>query len=145
MLSAVFDSTILVSAFLTPGGLSAALLAHARQGAFTLVLSPAILEETRDTLLTEKRIRKRYEYTDDAVAYFVVGLRDVSRPVSELPSLQVSRDPEDDYVIATALAGGASHLVTRDNDLLTLKTYQTITMMTPEEFIALVRKQSSKP
>lgn len=144
MLSAVFDATILVSAFLAPRGLSAALLAQARQGAFTLFLSADILSETRTTLLTEERIGDRYQYTDDAVAYFIAGLRDVVRSVTDLPAIQVSRDPEDDYVIATAIAAGVSHLVTRDKDLLTLKTYQKVQMILPEEFIVLVRKQSNK-
>lgn len=142
MLSAVFDATILVSAFLAPKGLSAALLAQARQGAFILSLSAAILDETRTTLLTDKRIRDRYEYTDDAVAYFIAGLRAVVRSVTDLSTVQVSRDPEDDYVIATAVAAGVSYLVTRDKDLLTLKTYENVQMMLPEEFIGLVRTQA---
>lgn len=144
MLSAVFDTTVLVSAFLAPRGVSAALLDYARQGVFLLVLSPNILDETRTILLTEERIRERYEYTDDAVAYFVFGLRGGVSLVTDLPALQVSRDPNDDFVLATALAGRVSHLVTRDKDLLTLETYQTILMTTPEEFIRLVRKQLRK-
>jgi predicted nucleic acid-binding protein len=60
--------------------------------------------------------------------------------VSDVPSLQVSRDPADDYVIATAVAAGVSYVVTRDKDLLTLKTYQAVQMIRPEEFIALGRQ-----
>lgn len=42
----VFDTTILISAFLRQGGLSDELIALASAGRFELVLSPAIILET---------------------------------------------------------------------------------------------------
>jgi len=48
-------------------------------------------------------------------------------------------------VIACALAAGVSYLVTRDPDLLTVKTYQAVQMISPEEFISSVRQQAPKP
>ena len=50
-LSAVLDATILVSAFLTPYGIAAQLLAEARQGGFSLILSEEILAETQEVLV----------------------------------------------------------------------------------------------
>ena len=75
------------------------------------------------------------------VEEYCLLLRLFARPVADLPTLQVSRDPADDYVIATAIAAGVSYLVTRDKDLLTLKSYQTVHMIRPEEFIAAIRQQ----
>jgi putative PIN family toxin of toxin-antitoxin system len=144
MRSAVFDATTLVSAFLTKQGVSAQLLDHAVAGAFELFLSDAIIAETRDVLLHRTHLRKRFVYTDQDVEEFCFLLRAFARTVSDLPSLQVSRDPADDHVIATAIAAGASYVVTRDKDLLTLKTYQDVQMIRPEEFIAFVRQQLSK-
>src|SRR5262249_55551631 len=54
MISAVYDTNILVSAFLSrhnPGGLSSELLRFARQGAVQLHLSPEIIAETLATLI----------------------------------------------------------------------------------------------
>jgi putative PIN family toxin of toxin-antitoxin system len=140
MRSAVFDATILVSAFLTNQGVSAELLTHAALGAFDLYVSDAILTETRDVLLHRAHLRKRFVYTDQDVDEYCLLLRLFARPVADLPTLHVSRDPADDYVIATALAAGVAYLVTRDKDLLTLKTYQTVQMIRPEEFIVTVRQ-----
>jgi putative PIN family toxin of toxin-antitoxin system len=139
MRKAVFDTTTLVSAFLTNQGVSAQLLTHAVAGAFELYLSDAIIEETRDVLLHREHLRKRFVYSDKEVEEFCLLLRAFARPVPDLPAIRVSRDPNDDYVIATAIAAGASYIVTRDKDLLTLKTYQAAHMIGPEEFIALVR------
>jgi predicted nucleic acid-binding protein len=46
MTRAVFDSSVLISAFLRPGGLSDELLALATRGEFQLVLAPEIILET---------------------------------------------------------------------------------------------------
>lgn len=146
MLSAVFDSTILVSAFLTPHGLCDQLLALARRGAFDLYLSNAIMDETQEVLLERARIRQRYPYTDEQAMRFCHSLRHSFHLVKDPPPVSgVVRDPNDDMVIACALAAGVSYLVTRDPDLLTLKTHQAVQMISPEEFIFLVRSQTPKP
>jgi putative PIN family toxin of toxin-antitoxin system len=145
MLNAVFDSTILVSAFLTPHGLSDQLLAFARRGAFELYLSGLIIAETQAVLLEREHLRKRHSYTDEQAARFCRALRPAFHMVSHLPSLSgVVRDPNDDHVVACALAAGVAYLVTRDPDLLDLKTYQHVQMISPEAFVALVRKQAVK-
>ena len=143
-LNAVLDSTTLVSAFLAPKGLAAQLLRYVQRGAFTLYLSQEILAETERVLLNYEHIRKRYEYPDEAVHDFVQGLRVLVRLVTDPPPVTgIVRDPNDDYVIATALAAGVSYVVTRDKDLLTLKTYQQVEMIRPEE-LAMMRSRVSE-
>jgi putative PIN family toxin of toxin-antitoxin system len=142
---AVLDSTVLVSAFLTQKQLSAELLRHASRGAFVLCLSPAILGETQRVLLESHHIRDRYEYQDEKVYDYVQGLRALARLVSDLPAIKrISRDPEDDMVIACALASDAEFLVTRDKDLLSLRSHEGVTITTPEDFMALLRKPPHK-
>ena len=137
-LTAVIDSTVLVSAFLTEGGVSAELLRYAREGVFLVFLSDDILTETEHTL-AYPRIRERYIYTDDDVADFLNRLRIAANLVDEIPHLTVVRDPNDDMVIATAVRAQTAYIVTRDKDLLSLQQYEGITILTPEAFMALVR------
>ena len=139
-LRAVIDSTVLVSAFLTEGGVSAELLRFAREGVFLVFLSEDILTETEHTLGYE-RIRARYIYTDDDVADFLNRLRIAATLVDELPHVTVVRDPNDDMVLATAQRAQAAYIVTRDRDLLTLQRYEDITIIMPEDFIAIVRER----
>lgn len=140
-LNAVIDATVLVSAFLTSGGVSATLLRHARAGVFVVSLSEEVLTETVHTL-AYPRIRTRYEYTDEDVADFFDRLRVAARLVTDVPALTgIVRDPNDDIVIATAVHAQATHIVTRDDDLLALQQYQSITITTPEAFMALLRAQ----
>ena len=141
MPNAAFDATVLVSAFLTPGGVSDELLRHARAGAFVVFLSEAILAEVVHTL-AYPRIRRRYPYTDEDVRVFCDSLRDAASLVlapADIPA--IVRDPNDDMVLATAHAAQATYLITRDLDLLSLQTYEGITILTPEAFMAILRER----
>jgi putative PIN family toxin of toxin-antitoxin system len=51
-------------------------------------------------------------------------------------SRPVCRDPDDDMVLATAVSGGAAAIVTGDDDLLVLGSYQGVQIMSPREFLA---------
>jgi uncharacterized protein len=135
----VLDSTILVSAFLTPGGAADAVLQAAMDERCTCILADPILEETARRLL-DARLQRRYGYTaSDAAAYDVL-LRSAFLRVTDLPSLSgIVRDPNDDMILACAVAASAAYVVTRDNDLLSLASYDGITMITPEAFLALLR------
>jgi predicted nucleic acid-binding protein len=48
--------------------------------------------------------------------------------------IPVSRDPDDDLVLATALAGGCECIVTGDNDLLVLRAYRGVEIIAPGDF-----------
>jgi len=59
--------------------------------------------------------------------------------LSDLPEVRVVRDPNDDMILASAIAADADYLVTRDRDLLTLIRHEGIAVISPEAFIALLR------
>ncbi|HMH70645.1 MAG TPA: putative toxin-antitoxin system toxin component, PIN family [Candidatus Saccharimonadales bacterium] len=51
---------------------------------------------------------------------------------------KICRDPFDDYVLAAAVGGKAKYLVTADKDLLVLKAYKSVEIITPGEFRKIV-------
>lgn len=139
-LCAILDSTILVSAFLTPGGAADALVDHAKAGHLTGAVAEAILAETARALLATPRIRQRYPYTDADVQDSLQGIRQAALVVSDLPPLTgIVRAPNDDMIFACAVAASASPVVTRDDDLLALGSYKGSAIVTPEAFLTLLR------
>lgn len=137
----VFDSTILISAFLRPGGLSDELLELASTDQLQLVLSPEIIEESRQKLLGSSRIRRRYAYSDRDVALFCDELAVLGEIVRDLAALTgVVRDPGDDVILACAVKGQTAAVVTRDKDLLSLGSYRSIAIKTPEELRQQLRR-----
>lgn len=64
------------------------------------------------------------------------GYLDGSLQVQISGNLQnVCRDPNDDMVLECALVAGATHIVSGDKDLISLKTYSGISILTARECI----------
>ena len=52
-------------------------------------------------------------------------------------AVRASRDPEDDKYLAAAIEGMAKYLVSGDDDLLTLRVYEGIPIVTARSFAAM--------
>ncbi|HTC22198.1 MAG TPA: putative toxin-antitoxin system toxin component, PIN family, partial [bacterium] len=55
----------------------------------------------------------------------------------------VCEDPSDDPILGTALAGMADFLVSGDKDLLSLKRYEQIRIVSPREYWAKIMESGS--
>ncbi len=116
---AVVDTNVLLSGLLWRGT-PHALIGQIRAGALGLVSSPALLAELAEVIARPKfRAILARSATDPAL---VLGelrrLADVIDP-PPLPA-PVSRDPDDDAVLALAVAAGADLIVSGDADVLVL-------------------------
>ena len=139
-LHVVLDSVVAVSAFLTDG-LTADLVSMC-QANVNLYTAEEILQEIRRVLLEKPHIRNRYRYSSEQAEVFINHLRNISTVVAQLPEIRViDRDPKDDMIIACAVAVSANYIVSRDRDLLDLGNYQQIQIVTPENFIHILRRE----
>ena len=149
MPKAVFDTTILVSAFLRPvsGGASYDLLHFVERGATELFICDEILEETARVLVHDEGNRLRYVYSEEDVVVYCQELMGLGTIMQDVPEVRgvVVRDPNDDMVVACALAASADYIVTRDKDLLSLEKYEGITMIAPEDFLHVLRGEPQPP
>ena len=136
----VLDSSVLVSAFVTPHGQVAQLLRDPARSRYRLCLSDIILAETAETLLKKPSLRHSYAYADKDVLDYVRWLITHAEMVGEVPDIRaVPGDPKDDPIVATAVAANAAYLVTSDKaHLLPLAEYQGIRIVSPREFVELL-------
>jgi len=117
----VLDTNVLVSGTIVTQGPSAAILAAWRRGRFILLMSAWQRAELA-RVLARPRIVRKYELTEDRVAAFLLLLDTLTTPVEPLRTLPLGvRDPQDAPILGMALAGRATHIVTGDDDLLTLR------------------------
>ena len=134
---AVLDSSVLVSAFVTPHGSVVQLLRDPALSRYQLCLSDAILTETTETLLAKSTLRRYAAYTDEDVHDFVRWLLTQAEMVPDIPAPRVvPNDPKDDPIVAAAVAAKADYLITADRaHLLPLGEYQGIRIISPREFL----------
>lgn len=135
MVRVVVDPGVLVSAVITPAGAPAAVVGAARQGQVELVVSPRLLAELAAVL--RRATFRRYLTLEEANEYVegIALLAETLTDADEPP--RVSRDPNDDYLVALTLAAGAGALVSGDADLLALEN-AGVAVVTPRDLLALL-------
>lgn len=134
---AVIDTNVLIAALLWRGP-SYALLELVRAGTVSLVSSPALLAELADVIGRAKfdAILTRTNTSRERSLAQVRQLAEVIEP-PPLPH-PVCRDPDDDQVLALALAANAGLIVSGDHDLLSLGSYENIPIVAPALALGLV-------
>ncbi len=125
----LFDTNVLIAAFISEG-VCAKLLRRARRREFSLVSSPMILHEFQDVLIRKFSATRRESH--EALQVIMEAVEAVTQ--SEQTVTGVCRDPEDDRILGCALAGEADYLVTGDEDLLVMKQFKAIRIITPRDF-----------
>jgi uncharacterized protein len=125
---AVFDTNVLVAAFVSEGVCSK-LLIRARKRQFQLFVSDFILEEFERVLIKKLAVPKGE--ARDAIKLISEAADTLSPPKLKTT---VCRDSNDDAVLACSLAAGADYLVTGDADLLVLGSFQNTLIIPPRGF-----------
>ena len=133
---AVIDTNILVSGLLWRGP-PRSVLEFAQSGTLTLVSSEVLLQELSAVLQRPKfaAILQRFNVPASALTEQVARLCELVSPAA-LPA-PVSRDKDDDHVLACAVAGRCDFIVTGDKDLLVLGEHAGVAILSAPD--ALVR------
>ena len=130
----VLDTNILVSACISRRGAPHEALNGWLDGRYQLVTSTWQIEEFRAASRYE-RVRKRLDAP--IVGRFINLMRAHAVVTNKLPTIDLSPDPDDNFIIATAIAGSAHYLVTGDkSDLRILEKVRSIPVLSAREFVA---------
>lgn len=127
---AVIDTNVLLSGLLWRGP-AHALLEQVRNGSVTFLSSPELLAELADVLARPKfdAILSRSNSSREQMLAQVRILAELTDP-PPLPK-PVCRDPDDDAVLALATAALADVIVSGDDDLLSLVSFEGIQILSP--------------
>ena len=132
----VLDTNLLISALIFRG-LPAQLLLRFENPQHALFTSPQLLAELEDVIFRNK-FEKPIAQAQTSARQLFDGFVALAHTVKASPLRErVSRDADDDAVLACALAAGADLIVSGDDDLLVLKQYQGIPILAAQQALEL--------
>ncbi len=135
----VLDTNVVVSAAINPNGTPAAIVAAWQGRSFIWVVSEPMLVEL-DHTLHSPRLRSLIKWNRDQIAEFMEEAREFARIVAPTRIIEVIKDdPDDNRVLEAAVEGAVDYIVSGDRDLLGLREYANITIITPARFVAVLR------
>ncbi len=134
---AVLDTNVLLSGLLWRGP-SYALLEQVRNGSVTFLSSPELLAELAGVLARPK-FDAVLSRSNSSREQMLVQVRMLAEVIDPPPLAQpVCRDPDDDAVLALARAAQADVIVSGDDDLLSLTSFESIPILNPAQALARV-------
>jgi uncharacterized protein len=144
----VLDTNIIVRAFINLQSSSGRLLRACQDRRIVTLLSRPVLKEYRIILADEKLVSRYPQLQRPEVHVALRRLIYVSDNYRRVTArFSYPRDPKDSHLIELAIAGNATHLISTDNDLLTLpggrdeaatrfrQRLPRIEVLKPDEFI----------
>jgi len=131
----VLDTNLLISRLLAPRGTAAQAVDHALRNG-VLLMSDATLSELVDVLWRSKF--DRYLTGEDR-RRFLALLAGVVRKVHITRQFQVCRDARDNQFLDVAFNGQAHAIVSGDQDLLVLESFQGVPIWSASAFLDMTR------
>jgi putative PIN family toxin of toxin-antitoxin system len=135
MLKAVIDINLFVSGVISKKGNPARLLQLWYDRAFLVVISEQMVEEL-GRVLRYPHIRNKYNLKDEEIEQVVGTIKKFAVVLPDVIKVDVVKDdPDDNKVLACALAVKADYIVSGDRHLLDLGVFEDIPIVTVKDFI----------
>jgi putative PIN family toxin of toxin-antitoxin system len=125
----VFDTNILVSALVFPGGRADIALRRIIEEKDQLLLSKPILDELLGILA------RKFSRDAEELAHVAVFLSDLSVVVKPRRKFAVLADEPDNRILECAVTGGADAIVTGDKALLALKHFRKVKLLSLRAYL----------
>jgi uncharacterized protein len=132
-LKVVLDTNVYISIFTRPESAIFQVWTHAVHNHYELIVSPVIVGEFA-------RVSRRDFFWDEKKVRFHVRIINKTGTIvvpQTIPDV-IKEDPPDNHILACALAGNANLIVSHDLDLLRLKTYEGIGIISPIDFLNML-------
>lgn len=126
----VFDTNIYISALVVPGGQAEKAIRRITEGKDALFISKPIIGEILSVL------SKKFGRDGEALSRVAVFLSDLATIVYPSKRIDVLTDEADKRIIECAVSGKAHVIVTSNKEMLDLKQYLGISIISLEEYLS---------
>ncbi|MCL2041524.1 MAG: putative toxin-antitoxin system toxin component, PIN family [Bacteroidales bacterium] len=131
----VLDTNIFISSFFW-GGNPRKIITRIIDGIDILFVSNEILREVFFVMS-----RPKFNVNNHQIMHFIDSIEEIAYRVPTLGTIQgVCRDSDDDKILECAVWGNVDFIISGDNDLLSLKEFQEIPIITASEYINKIEK-----
>lgn len=127
----VFDTNIFISAFMFPGRQAERAIDRIVDGRDHLLISRPIIDETL-TVLARKFRRDAEQLAHDAILLASIG-----EIIATKRRLQLLKDDPDNRILECAIAGRAELIVTGDRELLNLREFNGVRVVSLKSYLEM--------
>ena len=125
------DTNVILSAIFWKGN-SYEVIRRGLIGEYRLITSSEIIEEVR------QKLRVKFRFPEEKIEQQTQLMLRVFEVLEPRRVVEVARDKNDNKILGCAADAHAEFIVTCDNDLLVLKKFESIQIVTPAQFLAHV-------
>lgn len=125
----VFDTNIFISAFAIPHSRAEKAILKILEGSDSLLISKEIINEVLSVLSV------KFHRDKEAVSHTALYLSDLARIVKPDKTIHILEDEPDNRILECALHGRADAIVTGDKEMLKLKEFEGIRLMSLREYL----------
>ena len=142
MIRAVVDTNILISGVIKPERATGEILRRLRDGEFVLLYTEPLLAELAE-VINRPRIRQKYGLGSEDIETVLALILLRGEPIDPTRRVEICRDPKDNMILEAAVAGQADMITSGDFDLLSLREFAGMPIISPAEFLQRLAKGSS--
>ena len=142
MIRAVVDTNILISGVIKPERATGEILRRLRDGEFVLLYTEPLLAELAE-VINRPRIRQKYGLGSEDIETVLALILLRGEPIDPTRRVEICRDPKDNMILEAAVAGQADMIKSGDFDLLSLREFAGMPIISPAEFLQRLAKGPS--
>ncbi|ACI21212.1 putative toxin-antitoxin system toxin component, PIN family [Thermodesulfovibrio yellowstonii] len=125
----IFDANIYISAFVIPGSLAEKVILKILRENYTLFISKEIIDEILSVL------SKKFDYHKEILSRTALFLTEIAEIIHSNKKINILQDEADNKIIECAILAKANMIVSGDKELLSLREYEGIRIITLREFL----------
>jgi len=139
LIRAVVDTNILISGVIKPEGATGEILRRLRDGEFALPYTEPLLVELAE-VINRPRIRQKYRLGSEDIETVLALILLRGEPIDPTRRVEICRDPKDNMILEATAAGQADMISSGDVDLLSLREFEGMPIISPAEFLQRLAK-----
>ncbi|GMO35750.1 MAG: hypothetical protein Ta2B_15870 [Termitinemataceae bacterium] len=129
----VIDINIFVSSFFWKGN-PRKVIVRAIEGLDELYITKEILEQISDVMN-----RTKFNANKESIEYYKKSIEEIANElIIDIKLQNGSRDIDDNIILECGITGNVDYIITGDDDLLVLKEFNGIKIVTPKKYLEIV-------